>query len=184
MLIRQRRPGRTLLISGSNDAVSASPAPRRDRAEPATALDYQREALLRCPRCGAPAWSRVVANHDTSPFAPRRLVCGACAYVANWAEQSIRRADGACAIDDYFRLPLYLQTPCCGDVLWAYNPVHLDALGEWLRAYQRERRRYPRRGWSNQSFWSRLPRWIKQAGHRDDVQAALDRLDALAAPLR
>lgn len=164
--------------------MSTSPARPRARAAPTTALAYQREAVLRCPRCSAPAWSRVVADHDTSSFAPRRLVCGACAYVANWAEQSIRRADGAHAIDDYFRLPLYLQSPCRGDVLWAYNLVHLDALGQWLRAHLRERRRYPDRGWSNQSFLSRLPRWIKQTSHRDDVQAALEWLDALGAPLR
>ena len=120
---------------------------------------------------------------DVSPFAPRRLVCGACARTSTWAGQSIRGADGARAMDDYFGLPLYLQTPCRGDVLWAYNRAHLDAVGEWIQADLRTRPRSPHLGWSNRSFWSRLPRWIKQAGHRDDLEAALRRLHALAASL-
>lgn len=117
-------------------------------------------------------------------FSPRRVTCAGCGYTAVWREQTIHRADGVAAVDDYFHLPILLQTPCCGDVLWAYNPAHLDALGEWLRADLRERRRDPHQGWSNQGFWSRLPQWIKQSKHRDDVAAALRRLDAMAVPFR
>lgn len=164
--------------------MTATPGRQRARIDATRALEYQGAALLRCPRCAGPAWSRTTDAAAPALFAPRRLVCGACAYIAEWTGPAIRRADGANATDDYFHLPVFLQTPCCGELLWAYHPAHLDVLSEWLNARLRERRRSPQHGWSNRSFWSRLPRWIKQPRHRDEVAAALRRLHAMAAPLR
>ncbi|MEW9532434.1 hypothetical protein AB0B72_28180, partial [Microbispora sp. NPDC049125] len=43
------------------------------------------------------------------------------------------------AQDPFFGLHLWLQTPCCGNVLWAYNIRHLDLLEGYIGADLRER---------------------------------------------
>ena len=82
----------------------------------------------------------------------------------------------AAAHDDFFGLPLWLQTPCCGDVLWAYNAAHLEALEGYVSATLRTRRQDPDRGWANRSWTSRLPVWMKRARNRAAVAAGLKRL--------
>jgi hypothetical protein len=80
--------------------------------------------------------------------------------------------------DDYFELPLWLQTPCCGEVLWAYNERHISFLEDFVGARLRERVRDGKYGWSNRSLASRLPAWIKSAKNRDEVMKGLSRLRA------
>jgi hypothetical protein len=82
------------------------------------------------------------------------------------------------AIDSFFGLPLWLQVPCCGETLWAYNAAHLDFLAEHVGATLRERTRHPEHGWHNRSLASRLPTWMKAARHRDEVLKGLERLRA------
>src|SRR5215212_7033778 len=67
-------------------------------------------------------------------------------------------------LDWYFGLPLWLQTPCAGQVLWAWNEWHLDWMERYVAADLRERT--PN---INMSLASRLPRWIKSAKNRDEV---------------
>jgi len=71
-------------------------------------------------------------------------------------------------------LPLWLQTPCRGHVLWAFSPAHL----EWLRGYvgAELRERVPH---VNASAASRLPTWIKLARNRSEVLRCLDRLESM-----
>jgi hypothetical protein len=78
--------------------------------------------------------------------------------------------------DPVFGLPLWLATPCCGEVLWAFNARHLEALEAYGLARLRERRRDADHGWSNATFTSRLPKWIKSAKNRDEVEKALRHL--------
>jgi hypothetical protein len=80
--------------------------------------------------------------------------------------------------DDYFGLPLWLQIPCCGEVLWAYNERHLSLLEGFVAARLRERSRDERYGWSNRSLPSRLPPWIKSGKNREHVLKGLSRLRA------
>jgi len=61
-------------------------------------------------------------------------------------------------------------------VLWAYNARHLEALEAFARAHLRERARDPEHGWSNAAFTSRLPKWIKSAKHRAQVEKGIARL--------
>jgi hypothetical protein len=75
--------------------------------------------------------------------------------------------------DDYFGLPLWLQTRCCGHVLWANNEGHLLFLERYVGAKLRER--VPNR---NGSLPSRLPTWIKLARNRDELLRCLARLRA------
>jgi len=74
--------------------------------------------------------------------------------------------------DPYFGLPLWLSTACCGHVLWAYNAEHLDRLEDYVSARLRERG--PIVG--SMSMLERLPRWIKEAKHRDDLLRTIHRL--------
>jgi hypothetical protein len=78
--------------------------------------------------------------------------------------------------DDYFELPLWLQTPCRGEALWAYNDHHLSFLENLVGARLRERGRHEKYGWSNGSLISRLPTWIKAGKNRADVLKGLSRL--------
>ena len=132
--------------------------------DPGSRLGPDAEVLVRCPRCGC----RAMARSTT-------VTCGRCAYVRtddpSWRHRvELRRdADGVA----YCGLPLWLQTPCWGQVLWAYDADHLDFLERYVRASIRERQ--PNR---NTSLASRLPAWLKDAKHRRDVLAAIGRLRA------
>src|SRR5713226_1184834 len=96
-----------------------------------TIYEFAHKFLVHCPQCENCA--RVVPknNEDTNYFAPRRLICTKCGYVKDWAEKSISIGGET---DWYFCLPLWLQTPCCGKTLWAYNKEHLDFLESFVRA--------------------------------------------------
>lgn len=76
------------------------------------------------------------------------------------------------AIDPTFGLPLWLQTPCCGHTLWAYNGGHLATLRDYVAATHRERRTNGK--WS---MITRLPQWIKSTKNRDEVLRCTQRLD-------
>lgn len=77
------------------------------------------------------------------------------------------------AIDPHFGHPLRLVESTRIGVVWAYNARHLVELRAYVSALLRERR-----GSTNRSLISRLPRWIKLAKNRDTVLKALDRLAA------
>jgi hypothetical protein len=82
------------------------------------------------------------------------------------------------ARDWYFHLPLWLQTPCCGHILWARNRAQLAFLEGYVAAKLRED--VPN---INQSLVSRLPRWLKSAKNRADVLRGVERLKQKAAAL-
>ena len=146
----------------------------KDRGRPLAA--FAGEALVVNPRCQGPAFSKP-RDAAGDIFAPRRLVCRRCGHVQEWNGRTV--ALGAPAgRDPHFGLPLWLATPCCGDVLWAYNARHLEALADFVHARLRERARDPDNGWSNAATTSRLPRWIKAAKHRAEVEKGIARLRA------
>jgi len=68
-------------------------------------------------------------------------------------------------------LPLWLQTPCAGHVLWAWSAWHLDFIERYVSADLRERT--PN---INTSLASRLPKWIKSARHRKEILKGIRRL--------
>ena len=67
-------------------------------------------------------------------------------------------------------LNLWLQTPCEGRVLWAYDAAHLDFLERYVTAGLREQAP------GNASLASRLPAWIKSRKNRGAVARGLQRL--------
>jgi hypothetical protein len=136
---------------------------------------------VECPGCGERA---VVVPRPGLPdlryhsellYRPRRLSCTGCGTTREWTAE--RRGNALVGVqlggpgDPFFGLPLWLQTPCRGRVLWAYNERHLDTLEAYVAAGLRERA-----AWPTMSMLARLPAWIKAAGNRDDVLKAIKRL--------
>ena len=136
---------------------------------------------VECPKCGSCAVSTLFADKESETdteidwFAPRRLTCVSCGYNAKWKSREIHRQWQSFK-DDYFGLPLWLQTHCRGEVLWAYNERHLELIESIAKATLRERARDGKYGWANQSLISRLPAWIKAKKNRKDVLDAISRL--------
>lgn len=138
--------------------------------------DFVGEMLVRCPRCEKCAevlnWP---SDHQvTFPayimFAPKRLACRHCGYVKDTEKGlSAPNRTWASLHDPYFDAPLWLQTSCCGEVLWAYNREHLDALEDFVGAELRDA--YP-----NGTMASRLPAWLKSAKNREDVLKGIRKL--------
>lgn len=134
-------------------------------------------ARRRCGRCGQ--W--LSSPRRRLPHPPAREVialrcreCGADSNVtADWTPCPPSEPH-----DPFFGLPLWLQSPCRGRVLWAYNPAHLEFLAGYVGASLRERT--PRK---NSSHASTLPLWIKRAGNRDAVLSGVEKLRELLPAL-
>jgi hypothetical protein len=141
-----------------------------------TVYELGDQFLVQCPRCRRCA-SVVRFGEERSDFyglfSGRRLTCDHCAYTQNWPHEGKREVCLHGAFDWYFDLPLWLQTPCRGYVLFAYNAAHLDFLEEFVAADLREVARH-----CNQSLASRLPRWMQARRSREDVLQGIARLRA------
>lgn len=138
------------------------------------------EFIVACPRCQHQA--RVVA---AGPQGDARATCQHCGFA-----RSAREGPGfggpvyTGPADPFFGLPLWLQSRCCGETLWAWNAGHLRFLAGLVGADLRERpRQEPVSGDRNRLLASRLPRWILSARNRDEVRRSLARLsERLQAP--
>jgi hypothetical protein len=144
-----------------------------------TLEEFQDEIWVRCPRCDACARIYRVEPGPGDPFAPRRLACLHCGALKSWTARAISY-EPRNAVDPYFHCPLWLQTPCCGEVLWAYNPGHLDWLATFVGADLRERSADPQWGWANRSLASRLPQWMQVRGNREVILRAIELLRSLS----
>jgi hypothetical protein len=108
-------------------------------------------------------------------FSPRKLSCLHCGYVKTW-KGNARDAKGPC--DWYFGLPLWLQTVCCGNILWAFNEEHLNFLEQYVAATHRVK--YHVNGqMRNNTMASRLPLWVKSAKNRQQVLKGIARLRSM-----
>ncbi len=126
------------------------------------------EVLVECPRCSKCA--HILAQSKPGRFIPNsaRLVCRACGFTKDDDARSVQVGTN---IDPYFKLPLWLQTPCCGETLWAYNYRHLNFLEVLVGARLRESRTN-----LGQTMAAKLPAWIKTAKNRDEVLKCIARL--------
>lgn len=149
---------------------------------------FEQEVWVRCPRCEATgSQSRPVLSRRIDSGTTWRIACFHCGYTKtasradrkrqlpwwsgeNWWEE-FRKYNGA--VDPLFGLPLWLQVPCCGEVLWAYNAAHLDWLDRYIRATIRERQ--GGKG-NHHSIAVRLPRWMKLARNRTPLLKGIQQL--------
>lgn len=117
---------------------------------------------VRCPSCDAAALVAARAEEAT-------LTCTSCGVSKR---TPVTQSVWGIPEDPYFGLPLMLQTPCCGEVLWARNREHVDYLTDLVAAKLRERDRHDSVS-RNSLMSSRLPRWLTRASNRDEVLKAL-----------
>jgi hypothetical protein len=136
---------------------------------------FMDETLVVCPKCSGCAITKQRDKSKPVWSSPRRLVCTVCSYTSDWARRQTARGWYKVR-DDYFELPLWLQSRCCGEVLWAYNERQIEFIEGFVGARLRERVRSVQYGWSNASLASRLPAWMKSGKNRDEVLKAASRL--------
>ena len=152
-----------------------------------TLEDFAETIYVRCPRCqkrahvsGLPAHEEIQSADDArhrfqQSWLPRKLSCLHCSYISTW-KGTVQRRGGP--YDWYFRLPLWLQTPCCGEILWAFNEEHLSFLERCITATQRIK--FHAEGQlRNGTMASRLPIWMKRAKNRDAVIKGIEQLKVL-----
>ncbi len=157
--------------------------PRRFRDGGETIYQFGGHFWVRCPRCARRAdVAPPPGQEQPSHVRPMRLTCMSCGLASAWPPPGARQAGAALRIggpcDWYFHQPLWLQTPCRGHTLWAYNREHLEFLERYVTAELRER--LPN---VNRSVASRLPRWVTRASNREDVRRAIDKLNQLASQI-
>ena len=123
--------------------------------------------LIRCPHCQQAALIRSTSYSSADRKWTSDCFCANC--VKAWQFHP-----GGYAVNDshpYRYLPLWLQTNCCGEVLWAFNREHLEFLEEYVSQTLRKR---PHN--FNGSLQSRLPKWILSAKNRQAVLRGIKRL--------
>lgn len=148
--------------------------------------DFKGRVLVACPRCSRRANLNRLSLHAerrgdrTVRLAGHRLVCPSCAYTADWFrrmpfERSPMIGPGAMLTG--FGLAVWLQRPCRGHVLWAYNGPHLGFLAQYVGAELRARWPSSNEGWQPLGgLGRRLPGWMLLAKHRDVVLHGVEAL--------
>lgn len=146
------------------------------------------EILVRCPRCDACA--KVVHLPTFPPLhgqhsglrGQRRVVCIACGYATDGDPAGLRvlhRPPRRGTVrDPFFQLTLWLQTDCCGHVLWAYNQRHLDYLEAFVSARLRLRSQPDHEPGRHRrmTMTAKLPSWLKAAKNRNTILRCIARL--------
>ncbi|TGE06578.1 hypothetical protein EU556_17250 [Hymenobacter fodinae] len=135
--------------------------------------EFMTEFLVKCPNCDSKG---VVATSFKDTW-QASFICITCSSHRLWsgnsssfvtAHSNYDQYDGILsgpAVDCFFRYPLWYQAEYKGNVLYAYNLVHLNWLRLYLEAKLRERVQ-TLNGWSNQSLQSRIPQWMLIAKNR------------------
>jgi hypothetical protein len=141
--------------------------------------DFASEFLVVCPKCEGRA---LVSS--LGPGNEYRLTCQKCGF-ASTDPPKPRRKDSrgmvprhyliyGASVDPYFHLPLWLQSPCSGQVLWAYNRPHLS----WLEQLVGAKIRNITTGRAHQALAHKLPRWLLSRKNRDEALRAIKRIRA------
>lgn len=126
-------------------------------------------ARARCGRCGREV-GRAARRQASSPRRADAVVtCPGCSHRTR-VPLRVERADCREPVDPYFGVALWLQTSCCGEILWA-NEGHLTFLANYVGAALRERKPNV-----NRSAVSRLPSWMKQAKNRAAILECIEHL--------
>ncbi|GCE31181.1 hypothetical protein KDA_66650 [Dictyobacter alpinus] len=156
-----------------------------------TLEDFADTMYVCCPKCHKRAYVKRMATDEEMilangaddsgserfkrSFSSRKLSCLHCSYTRIWRGNT---RGGRGQYDWYFGLPLWLQIPCCGNILWAFNEEHLRFLERYVMAEQRLK--FSAGGQiRNTTMASRLPAWIKSAKNRDEILKGIARLKKL-----
>jgi hypothetical protein len=123
---------------------------------------FAKRILLRCKRCRRCAVVKSDEYNEQERMFVTQSSCSHCGEI--WSIRKRLR-------DSYDELPLWLQTRCCGKVLWALNEEHLRYLEMYLGARLRTRA-----FGQNSTIAARLPKWATSTKNREAVEKGLGRL--------
>ena len=127
---------------------------------------------VQCPQCGERAQLAPWGVEESGLHSSRRLACYSCGFTrAHDGEALSFYTDGR---DPCFGYPLWYRVETSKGTIWAYHKAHLESLRAYVAADLRERSAEPT--WSNRSYFSRLPRWLKSAKNRDQLLKKIDLL--------
>lgn len=131
--------------------------------------------LVECPRCASCAQLSLIGE-DWFP-ALARVSCLHCGYSKEQVQPSSwsRRSTGP-ERGPYGDFPLWLQRPCCGQSLWAYNYHHLAYIASYVGAHHRMRNPVKSHHSRNSTMASRFPRWMIAAKNRFAILRAIQML--------
>lgn len=130
-----------------------------------------------CGHCGH-KWLAPSIDYASPPKNPPSQISALCPECGHQTlvSASLGRAfpDDRCC-DPHFGLPLRLVANTRHGTVWAYNQRHLSELFGYVSARLRVRENA-----GNSAMFSRLPKWMKLAKHREEIAKALCKLNAMA----
>lgn len=140
--------------------------------------DFTNHFMVRCPKCDSCA---DVIRCDTDlhihPWRAR-FSCPQCGSTRHGTLAAVLERQ---PLDWFFRYHLWLQTPCCGHMLWAFNYSHLTFLASYVSADHRiglTAAEASEVGIRNSTLASSLPAWMIAAKNRGNVIKAINKLRA------
>lgn len=101
-------------------------------------LEFELRFFVVCPNCGKQATVAHKPPTAPHPKRPWRLSCTHCGHNREAAPRSYAYLERASPNDWYFHQLLWLQTPCCGQILWAHNERHLDYMEQYVASGLRD----------------------------------------------
>ncbi len=126
-----------------------------------------------CTVCGHQERRSIITDRFREKLPMRCAECGdEREYTAH---SSHVLTDKGLVTDSVFGLPLWLQAEFKGELFWAFNTEHLAYIRQYVAAKLRERGIWP--GSKNASLISRLPAFLKKAGHREALLRLFDELE-------
>ena len=145
--------------------------PTRHADDGTTVFSFSDHFLVSCPHCGKCARTAPIGKKDH-----RTLARFSCTHCGASKDREVQGWTIGLPSDWYFDVPLWLQMPCCGETLWAYNREHLEYLRSYVAADHRTRNSDANAKISNATMASRLPKWMITAKHRNEVLRCIDAL--------
>jgi hypothetical protein len=135
---------------------------------------FRDKFLVRCPNCNSCAIVYRVAPQDC--FSQARFSCKHCGLSRDRVKENSYQPSRDRVTDDYFFYPLWLQTSCCGEILWANNLPHLEFLEAFIIADLRESKQNNRYDRLNDTIASKLPKWMKSRQNREKIRKSIAKM--------
>lgn len=139
-----------------------------------TIYDFLFEFYVKCPQCGKFAYVKSFPNEKGSYlfYEKRVLTCENCGFTRIY-----KKKYGSIGND----FLLWLEANCSGKRLWAYNLAHLQYIEQFINATLRQDYKNEI-GYKNTSMLTRLPSWLADGKHRDEIIKCIDKMKATLPP--
>lgn len=137
---------------------------------------YKVSVRAHCDNCGK-GINKIIphSKEKVDGFAISCAACGATRiYRARNEECSRTYSKEVQGQDPVFGLPLWLQGDVKGNLLWAYNRLHLREIKNYVKATLRERQTT-----THMTMVERLPAFITKAKSREKVLKAIEKMERL-----